>query len=458
MIKLTKVILLQAFWYLAVYTNFQYQPILLISATVFAFINYLLIKKTKTFSHYLFTLILFVGYGLAQESLFIKLNLVSYDSSNFPWFLISLYIVFIGYYGDLFNHFASKPKWLLSALGALGGCASYYGGSKIAPMTILTPNYYPALAVGWGLFFPMSFKIFYEGFMWNKLLDVSIFWSFDLSGFLRHQKEFTEEIEIPDSKNIFITGGTSGIGNSVALSFLTKINQVHYSGRSKAAENLKQENAHFHQWDTADWEKISDLVEKLPQLDYLVLNAGGMPSDFSTNKQGIEYQFASQLFGHYYFSQALKNANKFNQGARIVWVTSGGMYLRKLDLKELTNCQNYDKVGTYANVKRAQVNLLTYFKQQFPEQIVTAMHPGWAATPGVQQAIPKFDQFMQGRLRNAEQAADTILWLLLTKEKVESGELYFDRQQVNKNYFWFTKGTKKIENDLINLLEDKNPN
>lgn len=40
-----------------------------------------------------------------------------------------------------------------------------------------------------------------------------------------------------------------------------------------------------------------------------------------------------------------------------------------------------------------------------------AMHPGWADTPGLAAALPRFRRVMRPLLRTPEQGADTITWL-----------------------------------------------
>ena len=291
--------------------------------------------------------------------------------------------------------------------------------------------------------------------MWNKLLDASIYYSFDLSGFHRHQKDFTEEIQFSKDSKALITGGSSGIGLAAASTMAEQGVKVTFTGRNsekgQKAEALHP-NFRFKQWDMADWSKIEEVVDSLDPLDFLVLNAGGMPESFHTNIQGIELQFASQLFGHFYLAKTLLKKGKLKDQGRIVWVTSGGMYLKPLDLTTLKENPSYDKVSTYANVKRAQVTLLPFFKEEFPNQVVTAMHPGWAATPGVESAIPDFSKKMQGRLRSPLQGADTILWLLSTNKKIESGSLYFDRKKVKTHFFWFTKKSEHLFSELKELL------
>lgn len=456
--KILKVIILQAFWYMSVAYGHIYQLPFLLTAVTLSGLNYIIYRPSITKAHYLFTLILFVLYGILQEGIFENLGLVNYGQESFPLWLTSLYFVFIAYYGDLFNYLSKKQPMILSLIGALGGISAYYGGAKISPIEVLSPYYYLAVGIGWGIFFPISIKIFYEGFMWNKILDVSLYYSFDKSGFIRHAKDFTEEYQFGSNAKALITGGTSGIGQAASHELINQGVEVTITGRNieKGATAAEvNEKLTFVPWDMANWSEIPRIVKNLDTLDYVVLNAGGMPSDFKKNEQGIELQFASQLFGHYYLIEELKKQEKLKPGSRIVWVTSGGMYLANLELDSIFENSKYDKVKTYANVKRAQVTLLPFLKEEFPKQIITAMHPGWAETPGVSSAIPEFDKKMKGRLRSPLQGADSILWLLGTKQPVESGALYFDRRKVKKHFFWFTKRSDKKLYKLIDILKSK---
>ena len=454
--KILKIIILQAFWYLAVMYGYLYQTPILVASILLAILNYIAYKPQISKGQYAFTLFIFVGYGLIQEWLFQKVGLVDYAQNSFPLWLTSLYFVFIAYYGDLFNYLSKKSALLHFLLGALGGVAAYYGGAKISPIIVLSPLYFLALAMSWGVFFTLSFKVFYEGFMWNKILDASIYYSFDKSGYLRHAKDFDEDYSFKAGSHALITGGTSGIGQAASLELAKRGVHVQVTGRNKDKGDqatAMNQNLSFVAWDMSNWKEIDAIVESSPELDYVVLNAGGMPETFQTNQQGIELQFASQLFGHYYLIKKLRLAHKLKKNARIVWVTSGGMYLSKLELETIFENPKYDKVATYANVKRAQVTLLPYLKQVFPDQTVVAMHPGWAATPGVSSAIPEFDKKMRGRLRTPLQGADTILWLIGTQKTIESGALYFDRRKVKTHFFWFTKSSERKRHRLVEILE-----
>ncbi len=230
---------------------------------------------------------------------------------------------------------------------------------------------------------------------------------------------------------------------------------VFITGRNKEKGKLAQdrhENLSFIQWDLSDWSKLKEVTAQINHIDYLALNAGGMPANFETNKYGIEDQFSSQLYAHYFLLRALKNENKLNDTSRCVWMTSGGMYLKSLDLSLHDNTSDYDKVDTYANVKRAQITLLKRISEELSPIQVYATHPGWVDTPGVEIAIPKFYEKMKKRLRTPIQGADTMLWLFGTKTKVESGEFYFDRKKVKKHFFWFTKKSDNLAKRLFSNL------
>ena len=151
-----------------------------------------------------------------------------------------------------------------------------------------------------------------------------------------------------------------------------------------------------------------------------------------------------------------KKYGKINRHARIIWVSSGGMYLKKLDLDSLFHNQKYEKVSTYSNVKRAQVTLVEELSRQerWKNVKVFSMHPGWVATHGLKEALPIFFSLMRNRLRDTKEGADTIIWPLLTEESLTSGSFYFDRKIVSpylsKNY----NPTREQRNALMNKIDN----
>ena len=73
----------------------------------------------------------------------------------------------------------------------------------------------------------------------------------------------------------------------------------------------------------------------------------------------------------------------------------------------------YDGTVAYARAKRAQLVLLHEWVRRTAGTGVSfhAMHPGWAATPGIRDSLPGFARVMGPLLRTADQGADTAVWL-----------------------------------------------
>ena len=181
-----------------------------------------------------------------------------------------------------------------------------------------------------------------------------------------------------------------------------------------------------------------------------------MPDSLVLNDFSVEHQCASQLIGHYYLIYLLNKYGNINRYARIIWVSSGGMYLKKLDLDSLFHNRKYEKVSAYSNVKRAQITLVEELSSQerWKNVKVFSMHPGWVATYGLKESLPKFFSLMRNRLRNTKEGADTIIWLLLTEGAISSGSFYFDRKIVSpyllKNY----NPSREQRNSLLKKIND----
>jgi hypothetical protein len=83
------------------------------------------------------------------------------------------------------------------------------------------------------------------------------------------------------------------------------------------------------------------------------------------------------------------------------------------------------------------------------------MHPGWAATPGVSESLPRFYTLTKPLLRTPEQGADTIVWLCASEEAAaKTGRFWHDRRARPTHRM---KGTRESEAEraaLWNVLEE----
>jgi dehydrogenase/reductase SDR family member 12 len=288
--------------------------------------------------------------------------------------------------------------------------------------------------------------------MLNYILDKSIYFSFDQSGFKRHQKYFKNIDMSKTLGTVLITGGTSGIGESCSNFLLSNGNKTIVTGRNSEKFSHK-ENLSSVQLDMVNWDQIIDFVDKLDIIDHLVLNAGGMPSEYAENDYQVEYQTSSQLLGHLILFRLLEKKKKLRKGGKVILVSSGGMLLKKLDLETLFQNPKYDKVDQYANVKRAQVIMNNIYADRYPDFHFSAMHPGWVGTNAVKDALPGFYKFTVNRLRNDAEGADTINWLLLTNDR-PSGRFWFDRKEAKTDPMGFTNSSQEEIEKLDSIIED----
>lgn len=464
---LLKVLILQSFWFFIVLYAKAVNPLFLIGTSfIFVCLDYLIYKPKVTPGRYSFLIMLFMLVGFLNDSSLIFFNLVEKNSYHYANLL--LWVVFIAYYEQIFTKFKHLNLIWMSLLGSLGGMLSYWAAVKLNAINLTEGGevkFILSQLFFWGIFFPMSIKLYFTEHYWNSFLDKTIVFSFDQTGFKRHKKNFKEDLNLNnlEGKNVLVTGGTSGIG-AEAANFLSRLKaNLFITGRNleKGLDFEKKNiNSKFISLDMSNWTEVHEFAEACAPLDYVILNAGSMPEKLIKNKEGVEFQAASQLFGHYYLLLWLKKFKKLNSGARIVWVSSGGMYLKKLDLQSLEKTSDYDKVETYANVKRAQVTLVEELSKinEWNDFYIYSMHPGWVGTEGLKEALPKFYRLMEKRLRTPGEGADTIVWCLLTKDTPVSGGFYFDRKKVSP---YITENYRPSANEraeLMKILNNKVPN
>jgi NAD(P)-dependent dehydrogenase (short-subunit alcohol dehydrogenase family) len=458
-----KTVILQLYWYLVVlYGSSETYPVSLLLSLVVVFINWTIFKPSIDSVKYLLILLTFILWGFIQDFLLIKFGVLLVD--DFPYWMTSLWIAFLCYYGDIFNKFKVINPLVNALLGGLGGLSSYIAGVKISGVEIQYGSellFYGFVFISWALLFPVTIYLFYKKSFLDRLLDLSIYFSFDQSGFRRH-KRFFNKLDDRDIKgeNILVTGGTSGIGLSTAISLNKRGANVYVTGRNvEKGKNVEKDGLTFLQLDLTNWDDVKNFINTDITFDHLILNAGGMPKRKELNEQGVESQVASQLLGHYQLVQHLKEANKLSHEARIVWVSSGGMYFKKLIVEQLIDNMNYDKVDTYANVKRAQVTLVEELAKdnKWKGYHHYCMHPGWVDTVGIEEALPKFYNWVKGRLRNGEEGADTIIWLITNKVNfLDNGGFYFDREKVRPYFSSKYNPSSAVRKHLLDYINNLN--
>lgn len=193
-----------------------------------------------------------------------------------------------------------------------------------------------------------------------------------------------------------------------------------------------------------------------PAVHTLVHNAGVLERARRLSVDGVELTFATNVLGGFALTQALRRQLEAGRG-RVVSVTSGGMYTRRLEVDDpMWERRPYDGVGAYAETKRAQVVLAELWGEQLAATGITsnAMHPGWVDTPGVAAALPVFRRVMRPLLRDGEAGADTIVWLASSPEvRGVTGQLFFDRAPRRTHLVPWTRATSEERRALWELCE-----
>lgn len=137
-----------------------------------------------------------------------------------------------------------------------------------------------------------------------------------------------------EGKTILVTGAAGGIGRTTSIEcakmgatlVLTDINE---SGLQETLSLLEKGNHCYQVANLTLQEDLDQLVEKLPNLDGFVSNAGvtkPMPVKF-INKNDMERIMSINTLAPIYLTQRLCRKKKFNDGASLVFTVSvGGVY------------------------------------------------------------------------------------------------------------------------------------
>ena len=252
--------------------------------------------------------------------------------------------------------------------------------------------------------------------------------------------------ELPmNGRVVAVTGATSGLGE-VAASVMARMGarvlliardaERAEISRGRIAEATGSRELAVYLADMSDLGAVRRMVDEIrgsePALDVLINNAGSIVSERRTSADGYEMTFATMVLGPFVLTQGLLPLMERSDDARIVTVTSGGMYAQALHLDDLQmEREPYRGSVAYARAKRAQIVLTRLWAQQERGTTVVAhaMHPGWADTPGIEASLPRFHRLVGPLLRTPAQGADTMIWLAAAPEAARStGRLWLDRR------------------------------
>lgn len=281
-------------------------------------------------------------------------------------------------------------------------------------------------------------------------LELTVVGSFTRYGFLLRRRLFGWGSPGPNSlsgRTVLVTGPTSGLGRAAAFALADLGARVVLVGRSEerlaevrhalvaAGPDRTPERFPVVLADMASLASVRAAVGQVlatePRLDVVVDNAGAIFADRALTEDGLERTFATLVGGPFALVEGLRARLEAMGGARVIAVTSGGMYTQAVDPDDVQGLRvAHAGARAYARAKRVQVTLVREWARRHGGRVTfLAMHPGWADTPGVAHALPAFHRVMGRGLRTPAQGADTIVWLATAPlEALEPGRLYLDRR------------------------------
>jgi dehydrogenase/reductase SDR family protein 12 len=262
-----------------------------------------------------------------------------------------------------------------------------------------------------------------------------------------------------DGKVVLVTGASAGLGLAAAEGFarlgaavrlLARSEQRGERARAEIVALSGNKDVQVSLCDLSDLKAVRQFAQhfsgETPRLDVLVNNAGALPSERTLSVDGIELTFATNVLGPFLLTNLLIELLEQSTPARIVNVSSGGMYTQRIHLDDLQMArEGFDGPTAYARTKRAQVILTELWAERLRGAgvVVHAMHPGWADTPGLKASLPRFYGMTKRLLlRTPLQGADTIVWLGAAPEPARSsGGFWHDRRRRPTHRVPWTKET-----------------
>lgn len=260
---------------------------------------------------------------------------------------------------------------------------------------------------------------------------------------------------------VVISGATSGIGEAAARRYAqleaTLVIIARNPDKTRAViQSLKadtgNEDIHGVLADLGDQNAVrraaQEVGERWPAVNVLVHNAGALYNQrkraANDTDLSVELMVATPFLLTGLLLDNLKaashravgeeNSSGSSQVARVLTMSSGGMYTQGLTVDRLQmRDENYQGAKQYARAKRAQVVLNELWADRIADTDIVfhALHPGWVQTPGISDALPGFSRLLGplGLLRSGDDGADTLVWLSVDPQATEcSGAFWHDRK------------------------------
>jgi NAD(P)-dependent dehydrogenase (short-subunit alcohol dehydrogenase family) len=301
----------------------------------------------------------------------------------------------------------------------------------------------------------------------DDVLDRTVVAGYTNVGYrIRSRRWNSSDLPRMEGKVVLVTGASSGLGLAAAEGFarlgatvwlLVRTAERGEQARARIVERSGNGDIRVGLCDLSRLESVRQFAgrfaDQVSRLDVLVNNAGVMTDERAVSADGIELTLATNVVGPFLLTNLLFPLLEKSAPARIVNVSSGGMYTQRVRVDDLQSEHGrFDGPAAYARTKRAQVMLTELWADRLAGGgvVVHAMHPGWSDTPGVQSSLPRFYKVTRPLLRTPDQGADTIVWLgAAAGPGRSSGRFWHDRRQRPTHLLPWTRETRQERERLF---------
>lgn len=309
----------------------------------------------------------------------------------------------------------------------------------------------------------------------------NVFWfakgmkEYSRSGFRSACRSFNlPDLEVDCTGKVFlVTGATGTLGKVVAIQLAQKGGTVHIICRSKErADALRRSILDITENDNSVIAHIVDLsqprevfnfaksfAESHGILHVLINCASTITQNKELGEDGLEKTFATNTLGvHILITNLIPLLNQTCE-PRVVLVTCGSLLMQRLEPLDL-QCERmfpFSGMAAFMQTKRHQAVLVEHYAEANPGIHFSAMHPGWLEAQGVKEAVPKLLRRLPVPCRTVEEAADTILWLAVSRAALKhpSGMFFQDRRTTCPHLpFGKTKTSLEDEKLFMRNLQD----
>lgn len=287
------------------------------------------------------------------------------------------------------------------------------------------------------------------------LLDTTFLFSRDYNSFNRHLKETSWSCDTICGRTILVTGAARGIGRTCALRFASYGATLILMDDDEAGLlQLREEICHHYfasivmrphicHIDGAD---LRTIVQQLAPLRHTVDVIVHCASRSTCSVTDVHPDTQTEILIPFLIEKCLREQNQLSDNAKILFLSDWSALLSPLLVESLIRqIQPFFSSLFFANVKRAQLSLMTYLAQCHPETFYAAIDPGWVDTPKMHELAPFLYKILYRRLRTPEQGSDTIIWLAANEKNLPSGALWLDRKVIPQHPLPWTKPTQSSE-------------